>query len=166
MIRRLLTALCMTGLLVGGNMAVAADRSMTIGVDRLSMETALKIAQGAIDACRDKGINAGVTVVDRGGHPQVVLRDTLAADLTLVISKQKAYTAMSFFFPTSGLTDRGQPGGLANVPGLLFRAGGLPIEAGGTTYGAVGVSGAPEGTTDEACAQAGIDAVKMDLQMQ
>jgi uncharacterized protein GlcG (DUF336 family) len=31
--------------------------------------------------------------------------------------------------------------------------------------GAVGVSGAPSGETDEACAQAGIDRVQDDLEM-
>jgi len=47
-----------------------------------------------------------VTVVDRGGYPQVVLRDTLSMDLTLPISKQKAYTAMSFNSATSALEGR------------------------------------------------------------
>ena len=44
-------------------------------------------------------------------------------------------------------------------------AGGLPIQVGGALVGAVGVSGAPSGITDEECAQAGIDAVLDDLEM-
>ena len=44
-------------------------------------------------------------------------------------------------------------------------AGGLPIEVGGALVGAVGVSGAPSGVTDEECAQAGVDAVLDDLEM-
>lgn len=158
-------AMMMAALLGASTVAAAADQPMTVDVKRLSMEYALKIAQGAVHACREKGIQVGVTVMDRGGNPQVVLRDVLAADLTLTISKEKAYTALSFMAPTSQLSDRADPGGLANVPGLLFRAGGLPIEVGGNNYGAVGVSGAPSGKTDEECAQAGIDAVKMDLEM-
>ena len=54
---------------------------------------------------------------------------------------------------------------LANVPGLMMGAGGVLIEAGGTIYGAVGVSGAPSGETDEACAKAGVAAVIDDLEM-
>ena len=34
------------------------------------------------------------------------------------------------------------------------------IEAGGSLVGAVGVSGAPGGDADEACAKAGIEAVR------
>jgi uncharacterized protein GlcG (DUF336 family) len=41
--------------------------------------------------------------------------------------------------------------------------GGLVIEAGGSLVGAVGVSGAPGGDADDACAKAGIDAVRDKL---
>jgi uncharacterized protein GlcG (DUF336 family) len=44
-------------------------------------------------------------------------------------------------------------------------AGGLPIQVGGSLLGGVGVSGAPSGETDQACAQAGVDAVAVDLEM-
>lgn len=38
--------------------------------------------------------------------------------------------------------------------------GGLIVEAGGSLVGAVGVSGGPGGDADEACARAGIDALR------
>ncbi|HEX9702025.1 MAG TPA: heme-binding protein [Rhodospirillales bacterium] len=41
--------------------------------------------------------------------------------------------------------------------------GGVPVEAQGSIIGAVGVSGAPGGDMDDACARAGIDAVAADL---
>jgi len=41
--------------------------------------------------------------------------------------------------------------------------GGLPIMVGEDVIGAVGVSGAPGGDKDEACAKAGIDRVAADL---
>lgn len=44
-------------------------------------------------------------------------------------------------------------------------AGSVPIKTGGKLYGAVGVSGAPDGMDDEICAQKGIDAVIEDLEM-
>ena len=41
--------------------------------------------------------------------------------------------------------------------------GGLPIKLGDNTIGGIGVSGAPGGENDEACAQAGIDEVAEQL---
>jgi uncharacterized protein GlcG (DUF336 family) len=38
------------------------------------------------------------------------------------------------------------------------------IEAGGALLGGIGVSGAPGGAMDEACAQAGIKAIADDLE--
>jgi uncharacterized protein GlcG (DUF336 family) len=35
----------------------------------------------------------------------------------------------------------------------------MVIEAGGATFGAIGVSGAPGGEADDACAQAGVKAI-------
>ena len=43
--------------------------------------------------------------------------------------------------------------------------GGVPIEAGGSIIGGVGISGAPNGEADDACARAGIEAVIVDLEM-
>lgn len=128
---------------------------------QMSMETALEIAQGTLDACRRQGVQVAVTVVNREGSPQVILRDTLAPALAIKISQQKAYTAASFTAPTSNLMERREV--LGEVEGLLFAVGGLPIQAGGVLVGGVGVSGAPAGETDEACAQAGIDKVQEDL---
>lgn len=64
---------------------------MTISIKRLSLKKALCIGQVAIEACREQGVQIAVTVVDRGGHPQVVLRDVLAMDITLPISRQGPY---------------------------------------------------------------------------
>jgi len=148
--------------------AAAQDdgQKMVISVKRMTMETALHIAQAAIQQCRKEGVQVAVTVVDRNGNTQVVLRDVLAMDLTLRISRQKAYTAMSFNTPTSQLTKRfSSPVSIAKVRGVLPAAGGVPIAVGGTILGGVGVSGSPSGVTDEKCAKAGVDAVRMDLEM-
>jgi len=140
---------------------------LTYKIKRLSMETALRIAQAAIIQCRKEGVQIAVTVVDRGGHPQVVLRDVLAMDITLPISKQKAHTAMAFNSPLSELEGRfTKPYQVPKLDGLIISAGGLPINIGGSILGGVGVSGAPSGKTDEKCAMAGIDAVRDDLDME
>lgn len=66
-----------------------------------------------------------VTVVDRVGQPQVVLRDSLAPELALNISEQKAYTAVSFNSATSALQGNFEsPFSVAKVDGVLPSAGG------------------------------------------
>lgn len=153
-----------------GNPVFAAGSTgqpLTVNIKRLSLDTAMRIGKAAIDKCRKEGVGITVTVIDRGGHPQVVLRDTLAMDVSIPISMKKAYTAMEFNSPTSEMDDRFK--GAYNVPKvdeLLISAGGIPINIAGNIMGGIGVSGAPSGLTDEACAKAGLAAVKDDLEME
>jgi uncharacterized protein GlcG (DUF336 family) len=137
---------------------------MTVSTTRMTLVAATTMAQAAIDACTKKGIQIGVTVVDRDGLVQVALRDTIAAPITLPISKGKAYAAVNFNTPTSQLKDRAN-GPIGRTPGVVMATGGLPIQVGGKLVGGIGVSGAPSGKTDEECAQAGIEAVLDDLEM-
>lgn len=147
--------------------ATAAEQAMTVNTKRMTLETALKIAQAAIQQCRKEGVQIAVTVVDRAGHPQAVLRDVLAMDITLPISKQKAHTAMAFNTPLSQMEGRfTKPFQVAKLDGLIVSAGGIPVNIGGTILGGIGVSGAPSGETDEKCAKAGLDAVSADLEME
>ncbi|MBV2091917.1 MAG: heme-binding protein, partial [Candidatus Thiodiazotropha sp. (ex Ctena orbiculata)] len=81
------------------------------------------------------------------------------------ISRQKAFTAVNFNAATSALKSRANTP-IGRLDGLVMSAGGLPVQAGGQLLGGVGVSGAPSGETDEACAQAGIDQVIDDLEME
>lgn len=142
-----------------------AEEAMTASVSRVSMDVANTIAVNAVKACREKGIPISVTVVDRNGITQVQLRDTTAPPVSLPISKNKAYTAVMFNAKGSQLEGR------ANSPlqhmgvNLAFMAGSTTIEAGGKIYGAVGVSGAPDGMVDEECAIKGVEAVLDDLEM-
>lgn len=146
--------------------AQESDQPVMVELKKLSMDTALTIAKTAIETCREQGVQVAVTVVDRGGHPQVVLRDVLAMDLALEVSYRKAYTAMTFTSPTSSLEDRFTgPFSVGKIDKVLLAAGGVPIQASGETIGGIGVSGAPSGETDENCALAGVAAVEMDLEM-
>jgi len=54
--------------------------------------------------------------------------------------------------------------GIRHAPGVIAVAGGVLVEAAGSTVGAIGVSGAPAGSQDEKCAQAGISAIQTDLE--
>ena len=142
----------------------SADEEMMVDTKRMGLSTAVMMAQAAIDACTQKGIQIGVTVVDRDGMVQVTMRDTIAAPLTLTVSRAKAYTAANFNSSTTELADRAN-GPIGRLPGVVMSAGGLPLQVSGYLLGAIGVSGAPSGETDEQCAQAGIDAVVDELEL-
>lgn len=144
--------------------AAPASAQEVINVKRLSLDMATKAAQGAIAACREKGIQIGVTVVDRDGTVQVTLRDTIAAPITAPISEMKAFTAVNFNAQTSALAARADSP-VGRIDGLVMSAGGIPIQAAGALLAGIGVSGAPDGETDEECAQAGVDKIQSDLEM-
>ena len=141
----------------------------TYSVRILTPETALKAAQAALKKCRDSGYQATVAVVDRMGVVQVLLRDRFAGPHSVDMASAKAYTAVSFRTNTSELAEATQPGrpqsGIRNRPGVAAVGGGLMIEAGGSLLGAIGVSGAPGGREDDACAAAGIAAVREDIEL-
>ncbi len=162
--KKMLSALLAAVTLLGS--AARAEDPVALPIMRLHANLALTAAQAALEACRQQGLNIAVTIIDRGGHPQVVLRDTLAMPITAEISRQKAYAALNFNTATSALEDRfTSPFSPGKLPGLILSAGGLPIAAASTILGGIGVSGAPSGETDEACAQAGLDAIYTDLEM-
>ena len=162
--KRLTRILATASLLSVG--AAQAEDPVMLPVQRLHMNMAVKAAQATIDACRKQGLNVAVTIIDRGGHEQVVLRDTMAMPITVPISKQKAYAAMNFNMPTSQLEERfTRPYAPPKIDGLITSAGGLPITAGSAIVGGIGVSGAPSGEVDETCAKAGLDAIVTDLEM-
>jgi len=133
----------------------------------LSTELALDVARAALAECRKRGYQAAVAVVDRFGVTQVVLRDRFAGAHTPSTATGKAWTAASFRTNTTDLVTSTQPGmpqaAVRNLPGVVILGGGVAIEAGGSLVGAVGVSGGPGGDADDACAKAGIEAVRDKL---
>ncbi len=145
-----------------------AAASGLVTVKQLTPETALKAAQATLAYCRGKGYQVGVAVVDRGGVPQVFLRDRFAGAHTVDMAINKAWTAASFRIPTTPLAAETQPGrpmsGIRNLPRVLAAGGGLTIEAAGSVVGAIGVSGAPAGEADDDCARAGVKAIEADIE--
>jgi uncharacterized protein GlcG (DUF336 family) len=150
-------------LALGSSLAVAGGDAIVV-YKSLSPETALEAAQAALKQCRADGFQVAVAVVDRFGQPQVMLRDRFAGLPAADTATSKAYTALSFRAATSDLAKSIKSGqldaGLARLPHVAMLAGGLVIEAGGTLLGGIGVSGAPGGDKDEACAKAGLDAIR------
>ena len=146
-----------------GLTGVVFAQEATFLTKSLTPETALIAAKAAMESCRKQGYQVAVAVVDRAGLTQVFLRDRFAGAHTVDIATNKAWTAASFRISTLSLAAETQPGkpmnGIRGAPRVLAAGGGVLIEAGGTAYGAIGVSGAPGGEADEACAQAGIKAI-------
>lgn len=133
----------------------------------LSPELALDAAKAALGECRKQGFQVAVAVVDRSGLPQVMLRDRFAGAHTPSTATGKAWTAVSFKTGTGELANMTKPGmpqsGLRDLPGVVVLGGGLIVEAAGSLVAGIGVSGAPGGEADEACAKAGIEAIKDKL---
>jgi uncharacterized protein GlcG (DUF336 family) len=141
----------------------------TFSVRMLTPDTALKAAQAALQRCRTAGFQVAVAVVDRMGVTQVMLRDRFAGPHTPDTAIGKAWTAVSFRTDTTELADVTQAGkpqsGVRQRPGVVALGGGMMIEGGGSILGAIGVSGAPGGREDDACAAAGIAAIKDSLEL-
>ncbi len=136
-------------------------------VRELSLSLAREIADAALEACRAKNFKVGVAVVDRGGHVLIAMRDDGTAHHVIELAERKAYTARIFRQTSREFVERiinnPRSQGLKDTSGALASIGGVPIKVGGETIGGVGVSGAPGGPNDEACAAAGIDKVADQL---
>jgi len=157
----------MVRLIVFAFLAVALParaQDALVSYKSLSPEVALDLARAALASCRARGFQVAVAVVDRFGVTQVMLRDRFAGVHTVPTATAKAWTAVTFRTNTSELVGISQPGmpqaGLRALPGVVILGGGMVVEAAGSLVGGVGVSGAPGGEADEACAKAGIDAVR------
>jgi len=140
-------------------LGMAAQAADVLGVKNIGMELARDIASEAVLACREAGYQVSAVVVDRNGIVRATLRDDLASRFTLQIAEDKANAVVMSGIPSGEFrANRGdiRPE-LNHVRGILMMVGGLPIEAAGSRIGAVGVSGAPGGERDEACARSALD---------
>jgi uncharacterized protein GlcG (DUF336 family) len=132
----------------------------------ISMGIALAIMQGAIEQCTKDGYKVSVTVVDKAGGVAGQVRGDGTSPHTMEFSRLKAYTArirnQTSLQTMKELEDPARAP-LRQIPGLVGVGGGVPIRAGTEVIGGVGVSGAPGGEKDEACANAGIAKVEAAL---
>jgi uncharacterized protein GlcG (DUF336 family) len=132
----------------------------------LSLATALTIATTASETCKGQGYRVTVAVVGRIGEIIVQLRGDDASPHTIENSFRKAFTARTFRTSSGEFAQRQKdnpPGGALWLSNISANQGGLPIKVGEDVIGAVGVSGAPGGDKDEACAKAGLDKVADQL---
>lgn len=161
------TTIVTSVLVAGVTLAGPAQAEGTFTTESLTPETAVKLAQATLEACRGEGYQVAVAVVDKGGNLQALIRDRFAGPHTPRTAMLKAYTAVSFRTNTTRLAENSKAGmpsnGVRDIPGVLVLGGGVTIESGGSLVGGVGVSGAPAGTLDEACAKTGLDAIVDEL---
>jgi uncharacterized protein GlcG (DUF336 family) len=131
---------------------------------QISMAMARAIAEGAVQQCRNDNYHVTATVLDRAGQVRVILRDDGSSPATIDTSRRKAYTARVFRQTTAEFAQRVSANpALTEITDVITLAGGVPIKVGDDVIGAVGVSGAPGGDKDEACANAGLQRVANEL---
>jgi uncharacterized protein GlcG (DUF336 family) len=136
-----------------------------ITTKKMSMELAAAIAGKAVKVCRGLGFQVTAVVVDRSGNAQVIMRDVYASRFTIQMAHGKANAAILGGVSTGEMFKNRQDirPELNHVDGILVLPGGLPIFSGGYMVGAIGVSGAPTGDSDEACAQKALKSVQERL---
>jgi uncharacterized protein GlcG (DUF336 family) len=148
----------------------ALGEKMLANFPTLTTAAAQQAAQAALARCQKDGYTVAVAVVDRGGQPLALLRDNLAGAHTTQTAVNKAATAVSFRTDTTELAALSQAGkpqsGIRQLPNVVAVGGGLVIRAKGSLVGGIGVSGAPGGDADEACAKAGAAAINEAIEME
>jgi uncharacterized protein GlcG (DUF336 family) len=152
---------------VGLACALALPASAQLLTEKnLSATMAIAIAQTALETCTRQGYHVSVHALGRNGEVLVAVRSDDAPPHTMENSQRKAYTARTFRIPSGEFAQRvknNPTSGAVHLTGVIAAQGALPNKAGEEVIGAVGVSGAPGGEKDEACAKAGIDKVADQL---
>ncbi len=140
-------------------MGISAHAAAIVDSKSIGMELARDIATETIMACRKDGYHVSAVVVDRFGLMRAALRDDLASRFTLEIAERKANMTVMAWTDSGAFkaarADIQQE--LNHIEGLIVMEGGIKIIAGGYNIGAVGVSGAPGGEKDAACARKALD---------
>ena len=148
-------------LLVAGAPVIAAQG--VINNPRLSAALANELVGETVAICAGRGYKVWAVVVNLDGVRQALLRGDGAPIHSQDNAYNKAYSAASLTLgrnegSTKEVADRmakNPPSGVpfSPLPHVTYAVGGVTIKAGGQPIGAIGVSGAPGGALDEACAR-------------
>jgi uncharacterized protein GlcG (DUF336 family) len=134
---------------------------------RISAAVASELVAGAVAACKEQTYNVTAVVLDIDGVRQAMLRGDGAGIATLEVANDKAFTSISTRTDTGVLVERAKTTPpsqfLLKVPHMLLLQGAIVIKIGEETVGALGVSGAPGGEKDEACARSALDKISGQL---
>ncbi|HEP6279736.1 MULTISPECIES: GlcG/HbpS family heme-binding protein [Burkholderia cepacia complex] len=168
------TAASAAVLLAAAGPAAHAAGTNLVTTQKLRWQTAEVLASEAVRVCASRGYSVTATVVDPSGHQQAVIKGDSVPLQSLSVSYRKAYTAYAYGLAfnkdstseliaakVAGPLDGGV---LATEPEVIFIPGGVTLRtADRTVIGGIGVSGAPGGDKDEACAQAAVDKYRQDF---
>ena len=154
-----LVALCVTG-------SMGAMAQGVVNRGQLSAALANELVGETVAICTKKGYRVWAVVVNLDGVRQAVLRGDGAPIHSQDNAYYKAYSAASLTLgrnegSTKEVADRMAKAAATTVPqtplpNVTYGVGGVTIRAGGQAIGAIGVSGAPGGGLDEACAREAI----------
>ncbi|WP_443750214.1 heme-binding protein [Asticcacaulis solisilvae] len=167
--RRFLYAVTVAGCLAV-NPALAEDKPAPVTYTEVpgpALPLALRLAQGALDACHAKGLSASAAVVDSDGRLKVLLRAD-GAPKPPVAAPLKAAAAAHFDAPGSDMeprekTDTAFAAELAAHKDLYNpHAGSLPLHKDGKVFGGFAVADVPHADAD-ACVRAALNAVAPEL---
>jgi uncharacterized protein GlcG (DUF336 family) len=155
----------LNSMIMAAAVTTALSGADVVKIERMDLGLAAEIAKRSVAACRAQGYWVSAVVVDRSANVQVVMRDTYAARFTMKIAEQKANTAIMAGTDTAAfIANRSDiRNEIDNIDGLIMMEGGLLVKSGDTVLGAVGVSGAPGGKRDAACAAEALHSLKERL---
>jgi uncharacterized protein GlcG (DUF336 family) len=127
----------------------------------LSADSALKVAEAAIEKCNSQGYKISLSILDGSGNVKLQVRGDGTGPHTLEHSRRKAYTAYTFKRSSAEYAEAQakRTGPSPVIEGVVAAAGGIPIRIGDEIIGAIGVSGAPGGEKDQACAEFGLSKI-------
>ena len=156
-----LSRIALTAMLVAG--ASGAVAQGVVNSPRLSAALANELVGETVAICAKQGYKVWAVVVNLDGVRQALLRGDGAPIHSQDNAYYKAYSAASLTLgrnegSTKEISDRMAKNAPSSVPqtplpNVTYAVGGVAIRSGGNIIGAIGVSGAPGGQLDEACAR-------------
>ena len=152
------------------SLGLAAHAQGLITTQKISAALANELVGESVAECARKGYKVVAVVVDLDGVRQAYLRGDGAPIHSVDNAYYKAYSIASLGLSrkeetTKQMADRMAKAAPSNVPqtqlpNVTYAQGAIAIMANGNTIGGLGVSGAPGGQFDEACARVAMDKVK------
>lgn len=129
----------------------------------ITAEAAQRVLDAADAKAKEMGVPMCIAICDEAGELKAFRRMDGAAQLSVSISQDKAYTAISFSMATHEWFDfiKDDPPlyqGIVNTPRLVVFGGGYPIKEGDNMIGGIGVSGGHY-SQDQEVALAGLAAL-------
>jgi len=130
----------------------------------ITAKSAQRVVEAADAKAREIGVPMVIAICDESGVLKTYRRMDGAAQLSVEIAQDKAFTAISFGMPTHAWFDFIKDDaplyqGIVNTPRLVVFGGGYPIKLGDDLIGGIGVSGGHY-SQDQEVAEAGLAALE------